>query len=143
MVWVPAGQTVNSSFYVENVLKPLVANLENREGPGACDGRAFHHDNARPHTSCLTSSFLESQWFSVVPYPPNRPDIAPADFFAFPYLKKQLEKRSFATIQGLSKAVAEILHGILQEIYRKVFLVDWKHRLERVNEAGGDYFERT
>lgn len=143
MIWVPAGQTVNSTFYVESVLKPLVANLENRDGPGACDGRAFHHDNARPHTSRLTTAFLESQQFSVVPHPPNSPDLAPADFFAFPYLKKQLEKKSFETVQGLSKAVAEILRGIPQERYEKVFMVDWKHRLERVIEAEGDYFERT
>ena len=79
----------------------------------------------------------------MVPHPPNSPDVAPADFFLFPYLKKSLEKKGFQTIQGLSKAVAEILHGIPLATYEKAIMIDWRHRLERLIEANGEYFERT
>ena len=102
------------------VLTPLCSSMVTKRGDGVCVGTGFHHDNARPHTSRMTTEFLQEKGLFVVPHPPNSPDIVPNDFWAFPYLKKQLEKRCFQTVQGMAKAVRDVFHPVPPEQYEKV-----------------------
>jgi hypothetical protein len=50
----------------------------------------LQHDNAKPHTSAVTSAVRESIGFEVVPHPPYSLDLAPSDFWLFAALKKPL-----------------------------------------------------
>ena len=54
----------------------------------------LHHDNALAHMLLLIRSYLAKHQTSVVPHPPYSPDLAPADFFLFPKLKRKCDKRT-------------------------------------------------
>ncbi|QQP54565.1 Uncharacterized protein FKW44_007435, partial [Caligus rogercresseyi] len=51
----------------------------------------FHFDNAPCHTANSTKEFLAKKGIKVIDHPPYSPDLAPADFFYFPVMKKMLE----------------------------------------------------
>ncbi|QQP54505.1 Uncharacterized protein FKW44_007355 [Caligus rogercresseyi] len=51
----------------------------------------FHLDNAPCHTANSTKEFLAKKGIKVIDHPPYSPDLAPADFFYFPVMKKGVE----------------------------------------------------
>ncbi len=42
------------------------------------------------HTSQKVQQFLAEKKIQVIPHPPYSPDLAPADYFLFPTLKREL-----------------------------------------------------
>ena len=46
----------------------------------------FYQDNAPVHNSILVTDYLTKMGIKTVPQPPNRPDVAPSDFWLFPKL---------------------------------------------------------
>jgi histone-lysine N-methyltransferase SETMAR len=79
------GSAVNSDRYCVT-LRPLKQSIR-RIRPER-NTFLLHHDNARPHCSAQTQDAMTSLKFTVVPYPPYSPDLAPSDFWLFPKLKK-------------------------------------------------------
>ncbi|GFX01076.1 hypothetical protein TNCV_4580421 [Trichonephila clavipes] len=51
----------------------------------------LHHDNARSHCTAQTPDVIERLKLTVVPQPPNSPDLAPSDFWLFPNRKETLK----------------------------------------------------
>ena len=49
----------------------------------------LHHDNVSSHTSAQTTAFLSTQNIDLMSHLPYSPDLAPNDFFLFPYKKKK------------------------------------------------------
>jgi len=58
---------------------------------------------------------------SVVPHPPNIPDLAPADFFLFPKLKTTLKGRRFQTIEGIRENAIRELRAITESAFQEAF----------------------
>ncbi len=52
-------------------------------------------DNACPHTSHKTRTFMEKKGFMLLAHPPYSPDMASCDFFLFPELKKMLAGNAY------------------------------------------------
>ena len=52
-----------------------------------------HHDNASSHTSAQTSAFFNVKNVELMDHPPYSPDLAPNDFFLFPYIKKKMRSQ--------------------------------------------------
>ena len=50
----------------------------------------LQHDSARPHTSLCTREAVATIVWTVLPYPPYNPDIAPSDFHLLGRLKDAL-----------------------------------------------------
>jgi histone-lysine N-methyltransferase SETMAR len=51
----------------------------------------LHHDNGRPHVHEDVVSYLESKGVTIMPHPPNSPDLAPCDFWLFDLIKQNLD----------------------------------------------------
>ncbi|UYV61654.1 RPS10 [Cordylochernes scorpioides] len=98
----------------------LVAFLDNK-------GIILHHDNARPHTAHLVTSFLAKIGTQILPQPPYSPDIAPNDFFLFPKLKAVLKGRHFDTREDIIEKSLLALKSIPKEAYKNCF-DNWEKR---------------
>ena len=72
----------------------------------------------------------------TVPYPSYRPDLAPCDFWLFPYLRGY----RYETIEEMKEVVTKVIDTLTQEDFHGAF----QKLLERYNKciaAKGDYFE--
>ncbi len=52
--------------------------------------RFLHWDNALVHTAAIVTDWLAARHVQMLQHPPYLPDLAPADFFLFPKVKKEL-----------------------------------------------------
>ena len=57
----------------------------------------LYHANASSHTSAQTITFLSTQNIDLISHPPYNPDLAPIDFFLFPYVKNIMRGQRFST----------------------------------------------
>ncbi|UYV83179.1 hypothetical protein LAZ67_23000081 [Cordylochernes scorpioides] len=95
--YLPAGQTVIKDMYLGILRRLREAIRKKRPEKWTNGGWILHHDNARPHTTHLMTSFLAKNGTQILLQPPYFPDIAPNDFFLFPKLKAVLKGRHFDT----------------------------------------------
>ncbi len=110
---------------------------------GGVDGETnrefvIQQDNASCHTSNRTLAFLFDQ--DLLAHPPYSPDLAPCDFFLFPYLKKQLRGHRHQNLRDLKTAVSRVLRGISEEQCQEA-LVKLPLRWRKCVQAAGEYFE--
>ena len=138
--FVPRGQTVNQEFYL-GVLKRLRERVRRTRPELWRSGEwLVHHDNAPTHTALRICQFLTSQGMTLVPYPPYSTDLAPADFFLFPQMKRDLKGRRFDTVEDVIAASTRALNSIQVEEFQGCF-EQWKQRLDKRISSNGEYFE--
>jgi len=137
--FVPPGQTVNGTFYVE-ILKGLRDNVR-RKRPDHWRNNTwlFHHDNAPSHAALLTRWFLTDNKVTVVPHPPYSPDLAPSDFL-FPKLKMKLKGRRFQTLEEIQAESQTFLNSLRENDFQECFK-NWHRRWDRCQASEGDNFE--
>jgi len=119
--FIPVGQTVNSAFY-EEVLKRLLQRIH-------CVSPELHrtgqwmllHDNAPAHCAIRIHQFLAQRGVPVLDHPPYSPDLAPVDFFLFPYLKNIMKGARFADVAAIEERVTAVLRSILKEVFADSF----------------------
>ena len=58
---------------------------------------ALYHDNASSHASTQTTAFLNTQNIDLMSHSQYSPDLAPNDFFLFPYVKKKMRGQRLST----------------------------------------------
>jgi hypothetical protein len=131
----PPGETFDQSFFVDIVLSSLKQKLAQNPDSNPEKGHFLHLDNTRPH---LADREMRSNNLTRVPHPVYSPDLAPADFWLFGYLKMMLEGHSFQTAEELQEKVKNIIVSIPTSTFRAVF-EKWKNRLLQCIEAGGDH----
>ncbi|UYV73818.1 K02A2.6-like [Cordylochernes scorpioides] len=113
LIKVPSKVKVNSEFYIECVLKPVIEQLKDLY-PGEMDKVFLHHDKASSHTSNKTQQFLQEMkdtlglnFIRNSDIPVKSPDASPLDFYGFGMLKQRLFNRRPKTEAGLWKAAQE------------------------------------
>ncbi|UYV66424.1 DDX23 [Cordylochernes scorpioides] len=139
--YLPAGQTVSKDMYLGILRRLREAIRKKRPEKWTNGGWILHHDNARPHTAHLMTSFLAKNGTQILLQPPYFPDIAPNDFFLFPKLKAVLKGRHFDTRDGIIEKSPLALRGIPKKAYKNCF-DNWEKRWRWCVEARGDYFEK-
>jgi hypothetical protein len=81
----------------------------------------IHWDNAPVHTDATVKDWMAARQFKVIEHPPYSPDLAPADFFLFPKVKRELAgltltkqtfKKEWEGAAKTLKAAGRIRHGI-------------------------------
>ncbi|UYV81753.1 PUM2 [Cordylochernes scorpioides] len=80
------GQTVIKEMYLGIRLREAIG--KKRPEKWTNGGWILHHDNARPHTAHLMTSFLAKNWTQILLQPPYFPDIAQMTFSCSPNLKQ-------------------------------------------------------
>ncbi|UYV64538.1 hypothetical protein LAZ67_3001139 [Cordylochernes scorpioides] len=125
--YLPAGQTVIKEMYL-SILRRLREAIRKKRLEKWTNGDwILHHDNARPHTAHLVTSFLAKNGTEILPQPPYSPDIAPNDFFLFPKLKAVLKGRHFDTRDDIIEKSLLALKSIPKEAYKNCF-DNWEKR---------------
>jgi hypothetical protein len=123
---------------VDIVLDSLKKKLVQIPDPNSRKSQVMDLDNARPH---LHDREIQANHLNRLSHPAFSLDLTPADFRLFGYLKIMLEGNSFETAEELQEKVTGILMSITISTFRPVF-EEWKSRLLRCIEAGGDYLEK-
>jgi histone-lysine N-methyltransferase SETMAR len=121
----PKGQKFNASYYIDNLLQPLLESLST--GPGS--GLIIHADNARPHTAQKTLKFCRDNRLEIAPHQPYSPDLAPSDFLLFGHVKYPLEGDEFLLEEALLATIHSVLSNLTGDTLRAIF-AKW---IERVN----------
>jgi len=99
--YVPMGTMVNANYIMDALGKFLKIYKQKRPKVASLE-QFFHWDNAPVHTAAVLKDWMAVKQFQVIEHPLYSPDLAPADFFLFPEIKKQLAGKSL-TQQSFKK----------------------------------------
>lgn len=138
--WVPEGQTVNQHYYI-SVLATLRERVRRKRNDlWRKKSWILHQDNAPAHSALSVKTFLAKHNIPILDHPPYSPDLAPCDFFLFPKVKSALKGTRFETVEAVKEKATEVMYGLtendLQHCYEQ-----WKIRMERCRDRGGEYIE--
>ncbi len=100
----------------------------------------LHQDNAGIHTSNETLAFFRLNDFKLVAHPQYSPDMAPCEYFLFPFLKKHLRRCRFANLIELQTEIKSIFKHITPEIFEDAFK-SLAFRWKKCVLSLGAYFE--
>jgi hypothetical protein len=149
LIRVPPNVKINSDYYIQHVLKPLLETEVPKLYPGETDKVFVHHDAAPSHTSHKTTRYGEELQqklgISLIHksmIPVKSPDTSPMDFYGFGLLKQRLQRRRATTLDGVWKILKQEWCSITLEEVTKVYN-SWKRRLRLVNQMGGAHIEQT
>ncbi len=87
--YVPKGTTVNAKYIVE-ALGTFLKVLRKKRPVMAAGEWFLHWDNVPVYTAATVTDWLAARRVKMIEHPPYLPDLAPADFFLFPKVKKEL-----------------------------------------------------
>jgi histone-lysine N-methyltransferase SETMAR len=135
---VERGQTIDHEYYINNCLEPVLEEIKNQRPSLGVHGIKHHHDNGRPHIHKDVVSYLESEGVTVMPHPPNSPDLAPCDFWLFDLIKQNLDDQDDS--DSLYESVTKFMRSLKKEEYKKTF-DKWTERMELCINSQRDYFE--
>ena len=139
MDWVPEGQTVIPVYYKE-VLTNLCERVRRHE-MWKNDSWVLHQDNMPAHNALSVKTFLMKYKITVLEHPPYSPDLAPCDFFLFPKIKSALKgTRFFESIDAVRAKATELMNKLSEDDLQHCFQ-QWKIRMERCRDRGGEYNE--
>ncbi len=132
--------TINSASYCK-VLRTLCYCVGQKR-PHLRDQKMLHHDTAQPHTSNATQDFLDSEFIGIFGNSSYSPDLAPNDFWLFPYLKKELQGKQYQTHWELESAINVRINTIPADKFWKMLCVKWLERMRRCIATNSRYFEK-
>ena len=124
------GKTINAAHFVQTLVKLCHALHDKRPRRKVI----LQHDNARPHTACLTAEKIENMGWEVLPHPLYSPDLAPSDYHLFGFVKIQMRGRHYETNEALQTAVRQCLQAAGTELCCKgIFklLEQWEECVQR------------
>ena len=134
------GKTINGEYYA-NLLQRLSEEIKQKRPHLAKKKVLFHADNAPVHKSVIAMAKLNELQFELLPHAPYSPDLAPSDYFLFPYLKKWLSGQRFSNDEEAISAVNGYFEEQDSSYYKKgIELIE--HRWEKCIELKGDYVEK-
>ena len=84
------NKTIDNFYYIENVLKLAVEEINRQRPKSTTKNFKILHDNARPHVHKNVVSYLESQGMIIISHPPYLPDLSPCDYWLKDYIKQRL-----------------------------------------------------
>ena len=131
-------RTVNSEWYTNICLLVVFQDIRKNN----CRRRfTLLHNNASSHTSAQTAEFLSTQSIDLMSHPPYSPNLAPNDFFLFPYVKNKMRGQRFTTPEeGLDTFRIHVLKMLQSE--RQKYFENWFKRMQMCIDLNGEYFEK-
>jgi hypothetical protein len=98
----------NAGYYIAEILEPL-SQWRSIEATGNERKLSVHANNARPHTTKLSTQYFNENRMKSTPHPPYSPDFAPSAFHLFGYVKRCLAGLSFEDADQFLAAVEGVL----------------------------------
>ena len=135
----PEGVTVTATLYGQVVIPKLVRSIENQQRRTGTTQTFILDNNASSHRAVGVVEKLAREKFKMLDHPPYSQDLAPCNFWLFPYVKSRLANTPFQSVQDLVRAIWAILRDTPENEFRHVF-ESWIMRLQRSIERG-EFFE--
>ena len=126
-------ETINQHYYLE-VLAQLREKIRKiRSELQKNKSWVLHQDNAPAHTALSVKRFLAKYSIPVL-------DLAPSDFYLFLKVKSALKVTRFQSVEAVKEKAARVMKELTEEDFQHCFH-QWKIRLERCMDRGGEYIE--
>ena len=138
--YVPRGTTVNANYILEALGKSMKIFRQKRPVMSEQEW-FFHWDNAPVHTAAVMQEWIAARGIQMIPHPPYLPDLAPADFFLFPTVKKELAGLTL-TPTTFKKSWEGAVRTITEEGFATAFR-QWYERCQKCVRIAGDYVEKS
>ena len=130
-------ETINSMQYMSFLQDMQGKFVHSRNSPG-WKKMILIQDNARPHTSMMTTAFLASKGVRTLKQPPYSPDFNLCDRWLFSKLELLRARKNFTSREEL----VQFLHEEMGDLERDAVqnqLTYLKMDLVKIIAAGGDY----
>lgn len=137
--FIDPGAKINSDYYIEHCLKPLIEEDVPRLYPGEERKVILHQDSAPAHASKKTQEYLRNSGIKFIPaeeWMGNSPDLAPMDFGVNGKYKRELFEKEANTLLGLKRVMKTVWDGLDLNFIRNT-LLSWPKRVELMIERGG------
>ncbi len=100
----------------------------------------LHWDNAVVHTAAIVTDWLAARHVQMLQHPPYSPDLAPANFFLFPEVNKELAgltlmRETFKEWEGVVKT---LMAADFAEAFQQ-----WYRCCEKCSAIVGTHIEKT
>ena len=138
--YVPRGTMVNAN-YIMDALGKFLKIFKKKRPEVASQEWFFHWDNAPVHTAAVVKDWMAAKQLQVIEHPPYSPDLAPADFFLFPKIKKQLAGKTL-TQESLKKEWEGAARTLTADDFATAFR-RWYGRCDKCIRIGGNYVEKS
>lgn len=129
--------TVNSEVYI-SFLQDMHKKFVHEQSALGWKDMILIQDNARPHTSVMTTNFIQSKGVRLLKQPPYSPDYNLCDRWLFSTLERQRKDTHFSSGRDLE----EFLDKSLRELDKTALQRQWmrlKSDLAAIIDASGDY----
>ena len=138
--FVNPGVKINSSYYINSVLKKFLARDARRLYPRG--DFLFHQDSATWHTSKATIEWMTKnmKFISKDKWIPKSCDAAPMDYAIWGWLKRSLWGSKVRDMAGLKKALKRAWKRLPQELINKS-LQAWPKRIYKIYKNKGKHIE--
>ncbi len=139
--FLPPKMTVTSNVYM-GILAHLHETIQ-RKRPVLWQRNSYWllHDNALGHTANHTVTAMMETNMKEVAHPPYSPDLAPADFWFFPYLKAKIRGQAFASVAELQDCLVGHISQIPWQMFHDAIHKLLPDRWRKCIAAKGEYFE--
>ena len=134
-------KTVTADWFVNHCLPKVFEAWCKRRPRKGVRGLLLHHDNASTHTAAVTLDFLAASDVQLVTHPPNSPDLAPCDWFLFPFVKRQLKGKQFQNAEYARAFFEGVILDIPQSSGSGI-TDSWFERMVKCVQAEGGFFEK-
>lgn len=146
--FVPRNETVDADYYI-GVLKRLKDRIRHKRAgmwTGGRDGKTdrdfkLHQDNASPHVCAKTLGFIGENNINLLPHPQYSPDLAPCDYFVFPFIKKEMRGRRFPNLKAAQDEVRSIVKNKMTPEMFTLSLKLLAYRWKKCVAMEGQYFK--
>ncbi len=91
----------------------------------------LHDDNAKPHRCGVVSNWVNRRHIRTMTHPPYSPDLAPADFWLFARLKRDMHGIRYPDQNVLEFETDRMLGQIPQHEFADAILRKWPHRMRK------------
>jgi hypothetical protein len=112
---------MNTTYFVECVLRPLTEFCYPHGRETDEKGVILHFDNVPIHNTSAVQKSLVNFGFRRMEHPPDRPDLAPCNFFLFGAMKQAFSGQYFDTIDDFFMDVEAFMGGLSADFFQTVF----------------------
>lgn len=90
----PSNQSINSEYFINNVLIPLEKNVKVSNAKMHHKVFDVHFDNAHAHITKYFNEHLSKSYLTLFPHSPCSPDLLQGDLYLFGKMKDSFQGRS-------------------------------------------------
>ncbi len=108
--------TINAERYIQVLEQHMLPSRRRLFQGRPC---IFQHDNARPHTASITTSWLRRRRIQVLKWPACSPDLSPIENI-WRIIKRKMRQRRPKTVEQLEACIRQKLEQLVSSVPRRL-----------------------